>query len=227
MLRRLLFVSLAATVLYGWFVMVYPVLGTDNMRFWSLALGYTLGSLGSVFVVCRSAMSVWSTTIPAAAALLVVASFRNEAEVHAYLLLAGVTGFVYLASDSLPSDDDRRWRRMALLGVVAVMALAFGAAIVVALPWTQSRVEETMMTIYNPSPGGSAAQHRARARRASAAEAFEEGRDARLERAAAATPKSRVGPLRWHGLVARCRPPPRFSRRPRGTWLSIKLRRLL
>ena len=162
MLRRLLFVSLAATVLYGWFVMVYPVLGTDNMRFWSLALGYTLGSLGSVFVVCRSAMSVWSTTIPAAAALLVVASFRNEAEVHAYLLLAGVTGFVYLASDSLPSDDDRRWRRMALLGVVAVMALAFGAAIVVALPWTQSRVEETMMTIYNPSPGGSAAQHRAR-----------------------------------------------------------------
>ena len=91
MLRRLLFVSLAATVLYGWFVMVYPVLSTDSVRFWSLVLGYTLGSLGSVFVLCRSAMSVWSTTIPAAAALLVVASFRNEAEVHAYLVVAGGT----------------------------------------------------------------------------------------------------------------------------------------
>ena len=162
MLRRLLFVSLAATVLYGWFVMVYPVLSTESVRSWSLVLGYTLGSVGSVFVLCRSAMSVWSTTIPAAAALLVVASFRNEAEVHAYLVVAGVTGFVYLAIDSLPSNDDRRWQRIALLGVVAVSALALGTAIVVALPWTQSRVEETMMTIYTPSLGGSAAQHRAR-----------------------------------------------------------------
>ena len=161
-LRRLLFIVLAATVLYGWFVMVYPVLSTDSVRSWSLALGYALGSFGSVFVLCRSAMSVWSTTIPAAAALLVVASFRNEADVHAYLLVAGVTGFVYLAIDSLPSNDDRRWRRMALLGVVAVMALALGTAIVVALPWTQSRVEETMMTIYTPSAGGIATQHRAR-----------------------------------------------------------------
>jgi len=162
MLRRLLFVSLAATVLYGWFVMVYPVLSTDSVRSWSLALGYTLGSLGSVFLLCRSAMSVWSTTIPAAAALLVVASYRSEAEVHAYLLLAGVAGFVYLAIENLPSKDDRRWQRIALLGIVAAAALALGTAIVVALPWTQSRVEETMMTIYTPSLGGSAAQHRAR-----------------------------------------------------------------
>jgi len=156
MLRRLLFVSLAATVLYGWFVMVCPVLSTDNVRSWSLALGYTLGSLGSVFLLCRSAMSAWSTTIPAAAALLVVASFRSEAEVHAYLLLAGVAGFVYLAIENLPSNDDRRWQRIALLGVVAAAALALGTTIVVALPWTQSRVEETMMTIYTPSVGGSA-----------------------------------------------------------------------
>ncbi len=50
---------------------------------------------------------------------------------------------------------------MALLGGVAVMALALGAAILVVLPWTQSRVEETMMTIYTPSRDGNAAQHRA------------------------------------------------------------------
>ena len=121
MLRRLLFVSLAATVLYGWFVMVYPVLSTDSVRFWSLVLGYTLGSLGSVFVLCRSAMSVWSTTIPAAAALLVVASFRNEAEVHAYLVVAGVTGFVYLAIDSLPSNDDPRYGRRRERGLCGIV----------------------------------------------------------------------------------------------------------
>ena len=46
---RVLVLCLGATVLYGWVLMVYPVLSASAIRFWSLTLGYTLGALGGFF----------------------------------------------------------------------------------------------------------------------------------------------------------------------------------
>ena len=92
--RRLLYAGLVATVGFGWFVMVYPVMSDSAMRLWSLAIGYTLGALGCLFLL--SGRSPGSTVIPAAAGLLVVASFDLEAAIHPYLGVAGVAGILYL-----------------------------------------------------------------------------------------------------------------------------------
>ena len=92
--RRLLYAGLVATVGFGWFVMVYPVMSDSAMRLWSLAIRYTLGALGCLFLL--SGRSPGSTVIPAAAGLLLVASFDLEAAIHPYLGVAGVAGILYL-----------------------------------------------------------------------------------------------------------------------------------
>ena len=168
-LRKVLFLCLGATVLYGWVLMVYPVLSASAVRFWSLTFGYTLGAFGGFFLLHfdleESEVSVSSTTIPAAIGMLVVASFDLEAAIHGYLVVAGVAGFGYLAAEALPPQDDPRGARLARLvglGLVLTVSAAVATAIVTVLPLAQTQVEETMVSIYTPLSDGVQAQHRAR-----------------------------------------------------------------
>ena len=165
-IRKVLFLCLGATVLYGWVLMVYPVLSASAIRFWSLTLGYTLGALGGFFLLYldleESDVSVSSTTIPAAIGMLVVASFDLEAAIHGYLVVAGASGFAYLAAEALPLKDDRRVARLVGLGLVLIVSAALATAIVAVLPLAQTQVEETMVSIYTPLSDGVQAQHRAR-----------------------------------------------------------------
>ena len=109
-----------------------------------------------------TARTAYSTVIPAAAGLMVVASFPANTNLHPYLIAMGVLGFAYLSLDIMPTSDDRRASRLLLLATVGALALAVGTAIVLVLPWTQGRVEETMMTIYTPSAEGPDGQPRSR-----------------------------------------------------------------
>ena len=168
-LRKVLFLCLGATVLYGWVLMVYPVLSASAVRFWSLTFGYTLGAFGGFFLLHfdleESEVSVSSTTIPAAIGMLVVASFDLEAAIHGYLVVAGVAGFGYLAAEALPPQDDPRGARLARLvglGLILTVSAAVATAIVTVLPLAQTQVEETMVSIYTPLSDRVQAQHRAR-----------------------------------------------------------------
>ncbi len=165
-IRKVLFLGLGVTVLYGWLLMVYPVLSASAIRFWSLTLGYTLGALGSFFLLHldleESEVSASSTTILAAVGMLVIASLDLQAAIHGFLVVAGASGFAYLAAETLPVKDDRPVARLVGLGLVLIASAALAASIVVVLPLAQTQVEETMVSIYTPLSDGIQGQQHSR-----------------------------------------------------------------
>jgi transglutaminase-like putative cysteine protease len=154
--RRFLYLALGATVLYGWILMVYPVVSSQTMRAWSLAMGYCVGGLGSLFLLSQS--SPWRTSIPAAAALLVISSFDLNASIHSYLAVVWLAVIVYLVADSMPLSSGRT----ALLAGAELFAFSVGALVVLTLPWMQGVVEEAMVSVYTPASDGVQAQYRSR-----------------------------------------------------------------
>jgi hypothetical protein len=145
---------LLATLLFGWIVMVYPVLSTGQMRLVSLLLGYPIGALGALFLLSDSPRPSWTTTIPAAAAMLVISGLDLEATIHPYLWVAGLAGLWHLALDLPRTRAPRRLARAASVAAFGLGCGVVGSGIAFLLPWTQERLEEVMLDFFTPLPGG-------------------------------------------------------------------------
>ena len=159
--RRVLGLGVAATLGFGWLVMVYPVMSPETMRLWSLVLGVGLGVLGAFFLLTEPAEEAWSSAIPAAVGMLVVSSFDLEARVQPYLWTTGAAGFLFLAADVVPAAS-RRLARALMVTIFGCVAAGVAVLIVIVLPWTQGKVEETVLTLYSPTGDGMESQNRAR-----------------------------------------------------------------
>ena len=147
-------------------------------------------------------MSASSTTIPAAVGMLVVASFDLEAAIHGYLVVAGASGFAYLAAEALPLKDDRRVARLVGLGLVLIFSAAFATAIAAVLPLAQTQVEETMVSHLHAALRRDPGTTPRPTRRASELEAVQENRHARMERTSAAATKPGSGALRQDRMAS-------------------------
>ena len=153
--RRFLQLALGVTLVYGWVLVIYPVMSEDTMRLWALVLGYSLGALGGFFLLTGSPLS-----IPTSIGLAAVSCFDLEAAVQPYLYVAGAAGFLYLAADVRPGARPRS--RAVLVALSGALSAFVAIGIVLALPWTQGIVEETMMTVYSPASGGGEGEGRSR-----------------------------------------------------------------
>ena len=160
--KRLLYFFLAGTVGLGWLLVVFPILSAQEVHTWAVRLGYPLSALGSFFLLTGRGASPWAGVIPAAFGLLVVSSFDLGAGTHGFLVVAGLAGFVYLAADVASLRGERRLGRSLLVGGFGVCCAAIASFIVLILPWTQGKVEETMIAIYTPESGGVDGQHQTR-----------------------------------------------------------------
>ena len=160
--KRLLHLFLVGTTVLGWLLVTYPILSAQEIHTWAVRLGYPLGALGSFFLLTGRGGSPWAGVIPAAVALLVIASFDLGAGTHGFLVVAGLSGFVYLAADVSSLRGERWLGRSLLVGGFGVCCAGIATFIVLILPWTQGRVEETMMAIYTPESGGIDGQHQTR-----------------------------------------------------------------
>jgi transglutaminase-like putative cysteine protease len=153
--RRLAHFVFAALLVYGWILVIYPVMSAESRKLWSLLLGYALGALGALFLVTGSAVSVLCSI-----GLAVVSCFDLQAGVHPFLYGAGAAGFVYLAEEVKPGL--RFSFRAILLALSGALSGTLGVLIVVLLPWTQGKVEETMMNVYSPPTSGGEGEDRSR-----------------------------------------------------------------
>lgn len=151
--KRVIQLALVLMGLLGWVLVAYPVLSAPTLRLWSLMLGCAFGALGSLFLL-TDGLTDREGAIPAALGLMVVSAFDLEAKIPLYLIAAGGAGFLFLASEVLTVRTHRRWARAMILAGFAALCAATASGIVLLLPWTQGKIEETVLIAYAPKPDG-------------------------------------------------------------------------
>jgi len=151
--KRVIQLALVLMGLLGWVLVTYPVLSAPTLRLWSLLLGCTFGALGSLFLL-TDGLTHRESAIPAAVGLIVVSAFDLEARIVPYLIAAGGAGFLYLSSEVLSLRTHRRWARAMVLAGFAIPCAATAGGIILALPWTQGKIEETVLITYAPKAEG-------------------------------------------------------------------------
>ncbi|HXV59906.1 MAG TPA: transglutaminase domain-containing protein [Vicinamibacteria bacterium] len=160
--QRLLYLLLIGIAILGWIQVTYPILSAQEVDTWALRLAYPVGALGSLFLLTARTVFVWTGVIPAAVGMLVTASFDANTRTLGFLAAAGLAGFSYLAADVWSLSGERRLTRSVLVGGFGLLSAAIATVIVLILPWTQGKVEETMLTIYAPTGDGIEGQHQTR-----------------------------------------------------------------
>ncbi len=137
----------------GWVLVSYPMLSAPTLHLGALLLGCTFGALGSLFLV-TDGLTDREGAIPASIGLLVVSAFDLEARILPYLIAAGGAGFLFLAAEVLTVRAHRRSARALVLAGFAIPCAATAIGIVVMLPWTQEKIEETVLITYAPKADG-------------------------------------------------------------------------
>jgi hypothetical protein len=151
--KRLIQLALVLMGLLGWVLVTYPILSAPTLRLWSLVLGFTFGALGSLFLL-TDGLTPREGAIPAGIGLLVVSAFDLEARILPYLIAAAGAGFLYLVSEVVTVRTHRRWARAMVLAGFALPFAATASGIVLMLPWTQGKIEETVLIAYAPKGDG-------------------------------------------------------------------------
>src|SRR5262245_15479088 len=142
--QRWLYAACALALGFSWFLRLYPVLGFETTRAWTLAIGYGLAAPTALFLLLASERPAAHTVVPASAALFVISGFAMTVPMAPYLAVAGAAVFTWLAWDTGRAQP----KPIALAVLTAVIAAATAAGIIRVLPWTQGEVEASMTGMF-------------------------------------------------------------------------------